>query len=269
MFEPHGFGMSKALIMTAGNEGRRAPFRRRVLWLVGALLLAGVWSAEAVQGLKLESLTPGELRIEWTAPRTNPTDYRVRWAPNGQPFLTWSDSNGNAFPTRASHTITGLTAGLAYKVHVRARYDANHPQGIRSDPWSGLAVQRIDDYHGDGDTTGALTLDGSEDAWIASGGDVDWFAADLEAAEAYYVTVAGDEGLGGTAHRHVRRSGNGAAPGSSVVGLDRPGVHAGGKRHVLRLSGRHGRRDGQLHDIAGRGARWHDHRGEPGERHAG
>ena len=46
----------------------------RLSWLLSLLLLAAAWSAEAVEGLKLQNLTPGQLTIEWTAPSTNPTD---------------------------------------------------------------------------------------------------------------------------------------------------------------------------------------------------
>ncbi len=46
----------------------------RLSWLLSLLLLAAAWSAEAVEGLKLQSLTSRQLTIEWTAPSTNSTD---------------------------------------------------------------------------------------------------------------------------------------------------------------------------------------------------
>ena len=176
-----------------------ARYNARTRWQVGILLLIGLWAtsaAQAVEGLKLQSLTPGELSVEWTAPNTNPTDYRVVWARADQAFPSWRDSSGNAYPTSPSYTVTGLQPDREYKVKVRARYGVSHPQGLRSDPFSDQATQRIDDYSGDVDTTGTLTMGEPHDAWIASGGDVDWFAAQLEGTRRYDITVDGDEGLG-------------------------------------------------------------------------
>ena len=155
-----------------------------------------VTTLEAVAGLTLESLTPGELGVEWTAPSPAPTDYQVSWARSGQAFAASTDSSANALPTSASHSITGLTAGVEYKVRVRARYAAGHARGTGSGPWSAEVVQRVDDYPDDADTAGEVTIGESVDAWIASGGDVDWLAADLQAGQGYDVTLEGDEELG-------------------------------------------------------------------------
>ena len=71
----------------------------------------------------LSSTTSGTIQVSWDAPDEEPANYRVMWAKVGEPYLTWTDSTGNAFPTVSSHTITGLEDGEAYKLKVRASYD--------------------------------------------------------------------------------------------------------------------------------------------------
>ena len=79
----------------------------------------------------LNSTLPGAIDATWDAPAEAPVDYRLSWAKVGDPFRTWTDLSGNAFPTDASHTITGLDENEAYKVIVRARY------GGSAGAWSG------------------------------------------------------------------------------------------------------------------------------------
>ena len=73
--------------------------------------------------LALESTSPGTIYIFWNVPAEVPRDYRVSWALLGEPYLTWTDLYGNAFPTDSSYTISDLEEGQTYKVKVRARYD--------------------------------------------------------------------------------------------------------------------------------------------------
>ena len=79
----------------------------------------------------LTSATPGTIVATWEAPSEAPANYRISWAKAGDPYLTWTDSAGNAFPTDPAHTITGLEAGEPYKVKVRASYSGT------SGDWSG------------------------------------------------------------------------------------------------------------------------------------
>ena len=79
----------------------------------------------------LTSATPGTIDASWVAPSEAPANYRISWAKVGDPYLTWTDSTGNAFPTDLAHTITGLEAGETYNVKVRASYS-----GTAGD-WSG------------------------------------------------------------------------------------------------------------------------------------
>ena len=137
------------------RAGRRVP-RPPGVWLalLMALLLAlfvglagltgASVSAQAEEGeienLRLSSASPGELVIEWDAPSETPSDYRVSWAPSGSDFPSWRDENasdrGNAYPTSATHTVTGLPDG-EYKVQVRARYrHGKHAKDRWSGPWS-------------------------------------------------------------------------------------------------------------------------------------
>ena len=79
----------------------------------------------------LNSTSPGTIEAAWDAPSEAPVDYRISWAKADESFRTWTDLTGNAFPTVASHAITGLDEGQEYKVIVRARY------GGTSGDWSG------------------------------------------------------------------------------------------------------------------------------------
>ncbi len=108
-----------------------------------ALLLLAGGSAQAqadgaVSNLRITSPNPGELVIAWEAPSDPPTDYRVIWAPSDEGYLSYKDANtatkGNAYPTVATHTVSGLPEGTEYKVRLRARYNSG---GTNDDPWSG------------------------------------------------------------------------------------------------------------------------------------
>ena len=90
----------------------------------------------------LTSTTPGTIEAIWVAPSEAPANYRISWAKVGDPYLTWTDSAGNAFPTDPSHAITGLEAGETYKVKVRASYSGT------SGDWSdGVTVTTTKTFH--------------------------------------------------------------------------------------------------------------------------
>ena len=81
--------------------------------------------------ITLTSAQPGTIQASWEAPGETPVDYRISWAKAGEPYLTWTDLSGNAFPTDPSRTIADLEEGETYKVKVRARYDGS------AGDWSG------------------------------------------------------------------------------------------------------------------------------------
>ncbi len=76
-----------------------------------------------ISGITLNSTAPGATTITWDIPSEAPVDYRVSRAKAGDPYLTWTDLTGNAFPAEPSRTITGLEEDEEYKVKIRARYD--------------------------------------------------------------------------------------------------------------------------------------------------
>ena len=84
----------------------------------------------AISNLQLSHNDDDDLLISWDAPELAPRDYRVMWAKSSENYKTWTDTTGNAFPTSASHTVSGLDRGHEYKVKVRARYSNG------SGPWS-------------------------------------------------------------------------------------------------------------------------------------
>ena len=106
--------------------------------LVAAALATGMPAAAqsappAVTGLTVAgSADPGELDVSWDAHPGGTKDYRVSWAPNGENFRGWADTDWNAYPTGTSQAITGLQGGATYKVWVRARFDSGPSSGWSS-----------------------------------------------------------------------------------------------------------------------------------------
>ena len=118
-----------------------------LLVLAGTLLTAGQPPAQAqddqgaVTSLSVSSPNPSQLAVAWSAPSETPTDYRVRWAPSDQDYLSFSEANtaerGSAYPSGTTHTVNNLAAGASYKVQVRARYNGGeHADNPWSGPWS-------------------------------------------------------------------------------------------------------------------------------------
>ena len=116
--------------------------------------LPGTAQAQAERGaipsLNLASSEPGQLVITWESPDPAPTDYRVRWAPTSENFLSYRDDNeaqrGNLYPLRGvtSLTLNNLTPGDSYKVQMRSRYyNADRSVHESSGPWTNTATQRV------------------------------------------------------------------------------------------------------------------------------
>ena len=112
---------SVILLVLAGG------FLTAALWLDGQPAVQAQDDRGAIGNLSVSSPDPGQLAVAWSAPSETPTDYRVRWAPSGQDYLSFSEPNtserGSAYPTGTSHTVSSLAAGASYKVQVRARYN--------------------------------------------------------------------------------------------------------------------------------------------------
>ena len=135
----------RALPRSPRQGGLRGKFLTLWLVLVAALLtVLVVFDAGStafaddgeITGLTLARANPGELVISWDAASPTPYDYRVTWAKSDEKFKTWTDPEGNAFPTGNWHTVEGLEEREEYKVRVRARY--LNPDGDlhSSGPWS-------------------------------------------------------------------------------------------------------------------------------------
>ena len=147
--------------------------RRGFRALVGLLVLAGVLAVApagsavtdpergSVGDLVVAASVPGVLAVSWTPP-TNPagavpTDYRVRWAAVGDPYLTWSDLSGNTFLNGVSLDIGDLTVGTAYRVQVRARYRSGRFESAAwSGPWAESDPATVTDTY-----TPSVVLEGS------------------------------------------------------------------------------------------------------------
>ena len=119
--------------------------------------LPGTAQAQAERGaipsLNLASSEPGQLVITWETPDPAPTDYRLRWAPTSESFLSYRDDNetqrGNFYPLGDVTTLTldNLTPGDSYKVQMRSRY-YNADRSVResSGPWTNTPTQRVKDH---------------------------------------------------------------------------------------------------------------------------
>ena len=121
-------------------RNRRAPpLLRPLLWLAAAAVL---WvciapvqaqpATGAISGLRLSSDAPGELAVGWEPPSMAPADYRVDWARSDEEFRSYTVDENHLYPagTASAVRISGLAAGVDYKVRVRARYAG------WSGPWS-------------------------------------------------------------------------------------------------------------------------------------
>ena len=132
-------------------------------WILAAIIaligsgLTGTAHAQAgsniIPSITLDSQQPGQLVVNWQAPASPPTDYRIRWANADLGFPSYSAANeaerGNEYPAGDATTITinDLTPGDSYKVQVRSRYyNANRTVHQSSGPWTNLATQRVNDH---------------------------------------------------------------------------------------------------------------------------
>ena len=129
-----------------------------VLAAVIATLALGSFTAQAqepagsINNQLVSSPDPGQLVVTWSAPTETPTDYRVRWAPSNQDYLSYSVENtserGSAYPEATTLTVDNLPTGTEYKVQVRARYyQGQHQDNPWSGPWSEEATITVLQRH--------------------------------------------------------------------------------------------------------------------------
>ena len=94
--------------------------------------------AGAISDLTLSSPNASQLVASWSAPTDEPSDYRVRWAPSDEDYLSFSaentDERGSAYPQAPTLTVDNLPAETEYKVQARARYNTGE---YADSPWSG------------------------------------------------------------------------------------------------------------------------------------
>ena len=145
-------------------------------------------ASKTISNLQLNHNDDGDLLINWDAPESAPRDYRVMWAKSSENYKTWTDTTGNAFPTSASHTVSGLDRGHEYKVKVRARYSNG------SGPWSAEVQHTIPEPT----STSTPTPEPSDAPhWVSSTMPdhvtmFDW--SDVEGATGYDIQMASGSG---------------------------------------------------------------------------
>ena len=90
---------------------------------------------------------PQTLAITWEEPadpHDNPTDYRVNWARSDEDYPAYTDEDGNAHPTGATHTLQGLDHDTEYKIRIRARYSPNDQYDEHwSGPWTEITARVV------------------------------------------------------------------------------------------------------------------------------
>ena len=155
-------GLRRVVGVVGSVRGWRPVCGLRVLAVVlavsvsGAVLGSAGAGAQSLDGsvvaVRAWSDEPGVLRMVWEAPSPLPTDYRVSWAPVGEPFKTWRDLSGNAFPESNSLVLEDLDADLVYRVKVRARYHG----GQVNRPWSGAWSDVVSGRPSGGDVAGTV-----------------------------------------------------------------------------------------------------------------
>ena len=89
----------------------------------------------AMSAPTLSSDTSGTVVLSWEIPSPEPTDYRIDWAKSGEEYTSWTVDEGHVYPegTETTVTVTGLEAGVEYKVRMRARYFGDRRW---SGPWT-------------------------------------------------------------------------------------------------------------------------------------
>ena len=80
--------------------------------------------------------------VTWNSAGSNVTDYRIQWNKSDQPWNTWRDHGGTAYPTGTSYTIENLTPG-SYKIRARARINR------KGGPWSSEVLASIPEETGE------------------------------------------------------------------------------------------------------------------------
>ena len=124
-----------------------------------------------ITGLALTSSRPGHLWVSWDEANPAPTEYRLNWAPLGEPFPSWnSRDGGNLWLPRTQQDFSSLVnAGVTYKLQMRAIY-RDDPENRWSGPWSEVVVQRVRDnppVTPTGLSVDSITYDGVSLSWSA------------------------------------------------------------------------------------------------------
>ena len=143
LHRPGGRGSNTTIALTLTVHDGAASASDSLNVTITYVNTTAVWTPDqppglyGIGGISLASEAPGTIRATWEEPTREPVRYRISWAKVGEPYRTWSDQSGNAFPTESTHVITNLEGGQTYKVAVRADYNGY------AGPWSGDVVVAV------------------------------------------------------------------------------------------------------------------------------
>ena len=96
---------------------------------------AKIPASPAVSGLGVK-VQGDSIVVTWNSAGSNVTNYRIQWNKSDQPWNTWRQNGGTAYPTATSYTIANLTPG-SYKIRARARINK------KGGPWTSHVVATI------------------------------------------------------------------------------------------------------------------------------
>ena len=73
-----------------------------------------------MDNIRLSSTTPGTILVEWDVPDNVERSYHIAWTKTDEAFKPLDDLSGNSYPATSPYNITGLDAGVQYKIVMRA-----------------------------------------------------------------------------------------------------------------------------------------------------
>lgn len=199
------------IMTTGGNSAPRATASDRTLPLNTSISAGSLFSLSDAEN---DTITQYEL---WDSTAASTSGYfsvaGVRQATNTTIRVTASQMADTTF-------VAGSAAGTDL-LWVRANDGNNWGDWIS---WTVTSAASGDDYSGNRDTSGAVSVGGTASGQIESAGDDDWFRVQLTAGERYVLTVRGGSGgLAGPQARVYNSSGSliGTASGGDDTSLSR------------------------------------------------
>lgn len=169
-----------------------------------SVVSAATMAAPAPTGLTVETGdAAGEIDVSWDPYPHDFHNYRLSWTDDTDNWPRYNASEGNAYLTPNTHTVTGLDAGETYHFRVKARFDEGDPS-----PWGAVVAGEAgaSTTRSNSAPTGLPTISGTETVG--------------ETLTADTSNIADDDGLTGAtfAYQWIRNDGTADANISGATG---------------------------------------------------